>query len=421
MAAIIQSVKNWLGLNPRAYTPTGPEDDYWYGPRFDLPWLSPSPLSALQISAVFACHRILSGDIARTPIQVWERVDDGRELRPRHYLNRVLTRAANPYMSARRFKALMQNWALSGNAYAYIETNARGQVVALWPWHPDKVTVKPAADWDGYVYEYRLRDGQKISQPWVNILHIRGLETDGVMGLSPIQACRRTFELALSQDEYSTAFYRNGGAPGGILSGPFPASEKEKIREEWNRAFGGPLNANKTAVLQAGTDWKPIQRISQSDAEFIATKKMGVADFSRMYGVPLHKLAELDKATFSNIEEQGLEYESSSAGDWMSNWEAELVFSCLSDREAETIFVEFDREEMRRGRFGEQMEALANGANAGLITRDEGRAKLRLNKKGGNAAKLMAQQQNVPIDELPIESAEPAAPAPPKKPTAPKK
>jgi HK97 family phage portal protein len=395
-----------------AYTPGGPEDDYWYHPVSFGGSMPVTTLTALQISAVFGCHRILSGDIARTPIITYRRTADGREVAPNHYLNRILTRSANRYMSARRFKALMQNWVLAeGNAYANLEISPRGQVVALWPWHPQRVTVKAAPGWDGLVYEYRLPNGDKIQQPWTNMLHLRGLEVDGVMGLNPIQSCRRTFDLALSQDEYSVSFYKNGARPGGILAGPFPGGDKEKIRKEWNETFGGVGNANRTAVFQTGTEWKPIAAVSQADAEFIGTRKMGIADFSRIYGVPLHKLAELDKATFSNIEEQGLEYESSSFGDWANNWESEIMFSCLSDRESDSIFVEFDREEMRRGRLTEMATAYGTLVNSGLMDRDEGRGKLHLNKRGGNAGKLMVQVQNVPIDELPA----PTEVAPPPK------
>lgn len=388
----------------RAYQPTGPDDDYWYtgDPRGYGEGMPVTGMTALQISAVLACHRILSGDIARTPLLTWKRTDAGRELAPNHYLDRLFTRQANRYMSARRFRALMMNWLLStGNAYAELEINNRGQVVALWPWRPDRVTVKSAPGWDGYIYEYRRKDGSKHQQVWANMLHLRGLEVDGVMGLNPIECCRRTYELALSQDEYSLAFYRNGARPGGMLVGPFQGKNKDEIRDEWNNNFGGPRKAYGTAVFQTGTEWKPLPRVNQADAEFIATRKMGVADFSRIYGVPLHKLAELDRATFSNIEEQGLDYESSAFGDWASNWEAEVMFSCLSERESETIFVEFDREELRRGRFGEQVKALGTAVSTGMMERDEARTKLHLNRKGGNAGKLMVQVQNVPIDELP--------------------
>jgi HK97 family phage portal protein len=391
-----------LGINrPTAYVPTGPDDDYWYQPVSGGGSMPVTALSALQISAVFACHRILSGDIAKTPIGVFRRTADGREPAPTHYLNRLLSKQANPYMSARRFRALMQNWVLSnGNAYAQMDVNARGQVTAFWPWRPDRVTVKPAPNFDGYIYEYRLKNGEKLTQPWVNMLHLRGLEVDGVMGLNPIQSCRRTFDLALSQDEYSISFYKNGARPGGILSGPFQGKDKDEIRKEWNESMGGVGNTNKTAVFATGTTWAPIAAISQSDSEFIATRKMGVADFSRIYGVPLHKLAELDRATFSNIEEQGLEYEASSFGDWASNWESELMFSCLSERDADTIFVEFDRDEMRRGRLSETMTALSTAVNSGIMDRDEGRTRLHLNRRKGNAGKLMVQVQNVPIDSI---------------------
>jgi HK97 family phage portal protein len=380
--------------------PPDPGDDFWYRP---VGWQGDSampvtPLTALQISAVYACHRILSGDIAKTPIGVFRRTKEGREVAEGHYLERLLTKQANPYMSARRFKALMQNWALSdGNAYAQLDINTRGQITALWPWRPDRVTVKTAPNWDGYLYEYALKTGEKVVQPWTNILHIRGLEVDGVLGLNPIECSRRTMDLALSSEEHGRNFYKNGARMGGILSGNFGGADKAQIREEFDSVFGGVGNHWKTAVFKEGTTYTPLS-IRMVDAEYIATRKMGIADISRIYGVPLHKLAELDKATFSNIEEQNLDYVASSFGDWAANWESEIAFSCLSERESNSILVEFDVDHLVRGRLGEQMAAYGTAVDKGLMTHNEARGKLHLNTKEG-ADRLLIQQQMIPVED----------------------
>lgn len=386
-----------------------PYDDFWYRPTSGIGSgaMAVTPLTALQISAVYGCHRILSGDIAKTPLVTHRRTADGREEAPGHYLNTLFTKQANPYMSARRFKALMQNWVLSnGNAYADIEINTRGQVTALWPWRPDRVTVKPAPSWDGYLYEYRLQDGRPIERPWTNILHLRGLEMDGVLGMNPIECSRRTMDLALSAEEHGRNFYKNGARMGGILTGPFKAGDKDQIRDEWNKVYGGVANHWKTAIFTEGTKYEPLS-MKMVDAEYIASRKMGIADISRVYGVPLHKLAELDKASFSNIEEQNLDYEASSFGDWAANWESEIHFSCLSERESDSIFVEFDIDHLIRGRLSEQMAAYGIAVDKGIMDRNEARKKMHLNTRVG-ADKLLVQQQMIPVEDAKA----PVTPAP---------
>lgn len=403
-----------LGIYRASDEPRNPSpyDDFWYRPVSGIGSgaMPVTPLSALQISAVYACRRILSGDIAKTPLLTYRRTKDGREEAPKHYLHPLFTRAANRFMSARRFKALMQNWALSdGNAYADMDINDRGQVTSLWPWRPDRVEIKPDPKWDGYIYSYRLDDGTKIERPWTNILHLRGLEMDGVRGMSPIECSRRTLDLALASEEYERGFYKNGARMGGILTGPFKATDKDQIRQEWDKVYGGVANHWKTAIFTEGTKYEPMT-MKMVDAEHMASRKMGIADIARIHGVPLHKLAELDRATFSNIEEQNLDYVSSSFGDWASAWEAEIQFSCLSDREAESIFVEFDIEHLVRGRLTEQMTAYGTAVDKGIMDRNEARGKLHLNRREG-ADKLLVQQQMIPVEDA--KAPEPAAPTTP--------
>lgn len=357
-------------------------------------------MSALQASAVWACIRVLSGDIAKCPLLTYRITDDGREKARDHYLFRLLRYSANPRMTAFRFKRLMQTWALlDGNAYAALEVNGRGQVLALWPWRPDRVQMRKSDDGEQILaYKYTSAHGEVTELPWYMVFHLRGLESDGLVGLSPVQIARQSIGLSLATEEYASRFYGQGGRPSGLLTvAGAQVKDLPTIREEWNKTYGGLSGSHKTAVLIEGTKYEPLS-VNQSDAEYIATRKHGTADISRVYGVPLHKLSELDRATFSNIEEQGLDYTSGELGNWMANWEQELMFSLLSDREQQSIYLEFLTEALTRGRLLEQTQSLGAAVDKGIMDRNEARAKYNLNKRRG-ADKLLVQQQMIPIEK----------------------
>src|SRR5689334_8655000 len=178
-------------------------------------------ISALQVSAVWACVRILSGAVAKTPLGPYRTVEDGRgkHLATNHYLYPLLRQHSNPYMSAFRFKRLMQAWCLLwGNAYAEMVISGRGQVVELWPWRPDRVRVYVSGK--DLVYTYTMQSGEKVTLPSSHIFHLRGLEVDGYMGLSPIQQARQSVALAMAAEEYGAKFFGNNARPGIILQHP---------------------------------------------------------------------------------------------------------------------------------------------------------------------------------------------------------
>lgn len=359
-----------------------------------------SQLTALQASAVYACIRVMSGDIAKCPLVTYRMTDEGREKARDHYLYRLLRYRVNDRMTAFRFKRLMQTWVmLDGNAYAAIEINGRGQVLGLYPWRPDRVQMRKSDDGSQILsYKYTHDDGQDIELPWYMVFHLRGLETDGLVGLSPVQVARQSIGLSLATEEFAARFYGQGARPGGLLTVPAAAAKDvPKLREEWHKTFGSLSQTHKTAVMIEGTKYEPLA-IKQSDAEYIATRKLGIADISRVYGPPLHKLAELDRATFANIEEQGLDYTSGELGNTMANWEQELMFTLLSDREQETIYVEFLTEALVKGRFHEQAQGVGALVDKGVMDRNEARAKYNMNRRRG-ADKLLVQQQMIPIED----------------------
>lgn len=300
------------------------------------------PLTALQHSAVWACVNLRSKAIGQIPLISYRRLaGGGKERATDHYTYRLLRWQANPFMTAFRFKRQMQTWLdLYGNAYAEIDANGRGQVQALWPWRPDRVRVEVDSETQAPTYYYRLKSGQQIQRPWWLMVHLRGLSTDGLMGVSPITAHRHQIGLGLAQVEHAGRFFANGARPLGILRHPGKVSQIERLRESWQAAHGGLENAHRVAILEESMDYKEIG-LNMVDSQFLETMQYGVSDIARIFAVPPHKIGDLTKSTNNNIEHQGLDWLQDSLGPELVNWEQELTNALLSDREAKQIEIEF--------------------------------------------------------------------------------
>ncbi len=298
-----------------------------------------SEITSLQLAAVWRCVSIISGAIARTPFMPYRRTDKGKILARDQYLWTLLMVKANPFMTAYRFKRLMQARVLLwGNAYAQIIENGRGQIVELWPMRPDKMEVKEKADKNGNVsgliYIYTTPNGQKQTYRSQEILHIRGLETDGVKGLGPIAANRQSLSLALSAEEYGARYFGQGVHLGGWVSYPNALSPTaaKNIQESLNDLYGGLHGAHKLGVLEEGGQFHEVG-IPPEDMQFLQTRQFQAIDIARLFGVPPHMIAELSRATFSNIEQQSIEFVNVCMDDWFANWENEFTCGLLSDSE----------------------------------------------------------------------------------------
>ena len=385
--------------------------------------------SALTIAAVWACVRIISGTIAKTPLNTFRRTPDGKQLAPGHYLFNLLRNSANERMTAFRFQRLMMAWVLLwGNAYAEMEINGRGQITALWPMRPDRMRIIQAEDGTlTYIYQpvgvglqTRVIDSHYM-------FHLRGLELDGVVGLSPIQQARQSIGLAMAAEEYGARFFGNNGRPGMVLQHPGVLSDKaqKNLLESWNSIHQGLQGAHRVGVLEEGMELKEVG-IPPEDAQFLQTRRFQAVDIARIFGVPPHKIAELDKATFSNIENQSIEFVQDSMEDWFGNWEAEIPHSMLSAREASTIFAQFDRRILLRGDFASRSAGLATLRQNGFINGDEGREDLGFNPiPDGSGKKYVIQLNMQDLDKVgeepepdPADPNEPAEPAEPAKPAA---
>ena len=335
--------------------------------------------SAMQMSAVYACVRILAESVASLPLHFYQYNDTGgKEKAVNHPLYWLLHDEPNPEMSSFSFReTLMTHLLLWGNAYAQIVRNGRGEVIALYPLMPDRMTVDRDARGRIY-YEYTRSDsdantlGKKSSvilSP-EDVFHIPGLGFDGLVGYSPIAMAKQAIGMGLACDEYGAAFYQNGAQPGGVLEHPNVVKDPKRVRESWNAIYQGSRNAHRIAVLEEGTTYKPIS-ISPEQAQFLETRKFQIDEIARIFRVPPHMIGDLEKSSFSNIEQQSLEFVKYTLAPWISRWEQAIQRSLLLMSERTRYFARFNVEGLLRGDYQSRMNGYAVARQNGWMSAND--------------------------------------------------
>ena len=335
--------------------------------------------SAMQLSAVYACVRILAESIAALPLHFYRYTDTGSKQKAiDHPLYWLLHDEPNPEMPSFTFReTLMTHLLLWGNAYAQIIRNGRGEVIALYPLMPDRMTVDRDARGHLY-YEYARSDsdantlGKKSSvilSP-EDVFHIPGLGFDGLVGYSPIAMAKQAIGMGLACDEYGAAFYQNGAQPGGVLEHPNVVKDPKRVRESWNAVYQGSRNAHRIAVLEEGMTYKPIS-ISPEQAQFLETRKFQIDEIARIFRVPPHMIGDLEKSSFSNIEQQSLEFVKYTLAPWISRWEQAIQRSLLLQSERTRYFARFNVEGLLRGDYQSRMNGYAVARQNGWMSAND--------------------------------------------------
>ncbi len=335
--------------------------------------------SAMQMSAVYACVRILAESIASLPLHFYQYNDaGGKEKAVNHPLYWLLHDEPNPEMSSFSFReTLMTHLLLWGNAYAQIIRNGRGEVIALYPLMPDRMTVDRDARGRIY-YEYARSEsdantlGKKSSvilSP-EDVFHIPGLGFDGLVGYSPIAMAKQAIGMGLACDEYGASFYQNGAQPGGVLEHPNVLKDPKRVRESWNAIYQGSKNAHRIAVLEEGMTYKPIT-ISPEQAQFLETRKFQIDEIARIFRVPPHMIGDLEKSSFSNIEQQSLEFVKYTLAPWISRWEQAIQRSLLLMSERMRYFARFNVEGLLRGDYQSRMNGYAVARQNGWMSAND--------------------------------------------------
>ena len=330
--------------------------------------------SAMQMTAVYACVRILSEAIAGLPLHMYRYKDEGgKEKATGHTLYHLLHDEPNPEMTSFVFReTLMTHLLLWGNAYAQIIRNGKGEVIALYPLMPNRMEVN--RDANGmlyYVYQKSGDDaptmeGSSVILSPSEVLHVPGLGFDGLVGYSPIAMAKNAIGLSMAAEEYGAKFYANGAAPSGVLEHPGVLKDPAKVRDSWNAAFGGSSNSHKVAVLEEGLKYTPIS-ISPNEAQFLETRKFQIDEIARIFRVPPHMVGDLEKSSFSNIEQQSLEFVKYTLDPWVVRWEQSLSRALLSVDEKKEYFFKFNLEGLLRGDYQSRMQGYSVGIQNGFM------------------------------------------------------
>lgn len=325
--------------------------------------------TAMQTTAVYACVRILSETIASLPLHLYKYTDNGKEKFIEHPLYYLLHDEPNPEMTSFVFReTLMSHLLLWGNAYAQIIRDGRGQVIALYPLLPDKMTVDRTSNGQLY-YEYHTDKGVFVLSN-EDVLHIPGLGFDGLIGYSPIAMAKNAIGMAIATEEYGASFFANGANPGGVLEHPGVVKDPKKIRDSWNAVYQGSSNAHRIAVLEEGMKFQQIG-IPPEQAQFLETRKFQLNEIARLFRIPPHMVGDLEKSSFSNIEQQSLEFVKYTLDPWVIRWEMAMQKALLLPSEKNTHFIKFNVDGLLRGDYQSRMTGYSIGRQNGWLSAND--------------------------------------------------
>ncbi len=391
---------SWFKRSEKKQYPDG--HDFWYSDSMGLfggNSISLDESGALRFLTVYACVRLISGTVGSIPLILYRRLPRGKERADNHSLYKLLRYTPNSNMSAFTLKSVLQGHLLTwGNAYCFIEYKNDRNIKALWPLLPGKMNVDIT---DGNrIYRYNTNKNGLIEIPEENILHIPGLGYDGLIGYSPISIARRTINTGLQMDVFNQTFYKNGARPSSILSYPQKLSPESKkdLRENIAKVVSGDKLFS-MLVLDEGMDLKQFN-MPMTDAQFIETRRFTQAQIAgELYGVPLHKIGNLERATFSNIEEQNIEFYTDTMLSWFTLWEQEVFRTLLDENAQDEYFFEFKTDALLRGDIKSRYQAYAIGRQNGWLSANDVREKENENPLPGEEGDIYT----IPVNTIPAD------------------
>ncbi len=403
----------FFGLDNNSIMGRGPTDDFWYtsvGAGMSAAGVSVTPETAMRLATVYSCVRNIAEDIGKLPFPMYRReANDGRARVVDHPIA-ILMRQPNKSQTGGEWRQMGQaHIELRGNFYNRIIYKG-SRVIALHPIHPDCVTPELLPDWSMRYKVRNPRTSETETLVQAEVLHIRALACNGPVGLNPIEANREALGEALATQNYSSAFWKNDARPGLWLKHP-TAFRDENARTAFMDAFKARFTGSGRGSVwlsEHGIELQQIQ-VKNSDAQYIESRKFQREEIAGIFRMPPHKVGIMDKATFSNIEQQAIEYVVDCLHGRCRRWEDAIAAQLLSDAEQNEFYFEFLLAELLRGETKSRFESYGLGINAGWLLRSEARKMENLNPVTGmerpllplNTVQLDAQGNPPPADPAP--------------------
>lgn len=409
---------SWLGRILQAGTGAprpGPLDDYWYRPLTrPSAGMSVTPDSALGTSAVYRAVTLLAADLAGLPLHVYRRAERGKRRAADHYLEPILTGKPNPWQSQIGWREMvMGHLLLRGNAYNRIVPGTDAWIGGLVPMHPGRMRVEQLES-GRLRYRYRRADGREEVLTQDEVWHLRGFSMDGICGIGLVELARLSIGLTMAAEEFGAQQFGKRPMISGVLRHPGQFKDEEtarRIGRSFQEAFGGPSAWHSVPVLEEGLEWQQVG-MTNEDAQFLETRKFQVSDIARWFGVPPHMIGDLERATFSNIEHQSIDYVRHGLMHWLRRWESQIAADLILEPE---YFAEFKVAGLLRADTKTRAESYKIAIESGWMTRNEVREAENLDPLPGLDRPIMplnmvevgaaGSGQAAPPDALAVETA----------------
>lgn len=330
--------------------------------------------TAMRASTVFGCIRVLSESVGMLPCKLYEQVGDLKNPAIDHHLYRVISVAPNSYMTPQEFKELIvHDLCGDGNFYAY-KNIVRGEVRELLPFRPSAVVAKLNKNWQPE-YDVSFQDGTKKTLSQKEIWHVRLFTKNGLKGLSPIAYARDAIGLSLGAQEQGARWFKDGVAPSGILSTTETLTDASfaRMQKEFKEKNGGLSNIHNPLILEGGLKWLSTS-LTAEDMQFLETRKFQRDEICAIFRVPPHMVANLEKATFSNIEHQSLSFVTNSLVPYLTRIEERIQIGLLPPSDQTRFFAKFNANALLRGDIKSRFEAYMKGIQNGIMSPNEARA-----------------------------------------------
>ena len=343
--------------------------------------------TAIQMSTVYACVRVIAETIASLPLHVYQNQGEGSVKALDHPLYPILHDEPNSEMTSFVWReTMLAHLLLWGNAYCQIIRTGRNKIDSIYPLIPDQMEVDRDSR-GSLTYTYTTSEGKTYTLKPEEVLHIPGLGFDGVVGYSPIALEKSAIGLGIAAEEYGSKFFSNGARPSGILVHPNTVKDPSALRASWNAAFTGSANAGKVAVLEENMHFEPLT-MPNNEAQFLETRKFQVNEIFRIFRVPPHMIGDLDRATFSNIEHQSISFAVHTIRPWLVRIEQAMNRALFADSEKGRFYVQFNLDGLMRGDYKSRMEGYAIARQNGWMSANDIRELENLNplsdEDGGN-------------------------------------
>lgn len=310
--------------------------------------VSVTPKQAAKFAPVFSCIRVLAESIGMLPWHLYETVGKNRQRAPSHPLHDLLYSGPTSYLTSQEWREMIvAHLCLRGNHYGWI--NRVGNTIReILPLNPDAVKPKLSNDWE-LTYTVTFPDGKSEVLPASDIYHIRLMSMDGINGLNPIEQARASIGLGIAAETFGSRLFKNNTRPGGVLSTDKKLDKEQVgiIRDNWEEVQGGE-NSMRTAILQGGLQWTSVA-INPEDAQFLETRKYQRSEIAGLFRVPPHMIGDMEKATFSNIEQQSMDFVTQACMPLITRMEQRTQKSLLTREERKRYYSKINVAALLRG------------------------------------------------------------------------